>query len=842
MLGFFPVGSTPLGSNSPHQLLYATVAQTTGGVALYGELQFEAISVTLDLTVDSASLASEVSGVITGQQPGITLADSIGDINLIRSSSQIGSGPGWSGYWRLPAFTTEADPFGGNDAVSFPLSECTGSPTANAAGFLYQIPESQAPLVLGELTVGVWMRADAPTYVIFGKSDGYASVTVLVGTEWAFYSVTRNRTIDQISVGDRPRRFQVYLRRDLGTNGDLPPSSRVYFSHPQTNHGPVPLDYVRTANGVASPTAFVAQAAVNANLLLDSGAALSTGSAHVSHEARVERFTGSVGQNLSAQTGIVATLQSGTLDGIGYTLEGLNVFTGYFDVTLGAVSPGTVKNILPYSDAFLTGAGIANYQEPVLATPAPGPGPNGEGSVTRFVRSSTSVGRTYYGRVIAKPASPKDYAFSVAAKYVNSRYLSMRVQGGYPSRVDLIVDLLTDTVVSFGPTANFGPASYFLERIDEWLRVHVLLTTDSASTVGFYVSTSNSPIQIDGFDTSVGTEVHIANYMVSESRGIFPFVATNGTSLEVAFENTAQTVVGLTLDKDTGQPAFVSIGYASTDVTVDASTGAVSINADAKPTVTVTVIGSTNPATSQAAGGTPVDARVQKSTGAASPSTTGQVTPSATFNKSASPATALASGGPLGQSVVEGTLGSVSVIALGAAPLSVDFAVTTTSPVMNALLQISIVGQGAASSLPVEILAEAGPLVIAALEQGASAAQIVSEAAPVVNAALTLQAGAIGRSIVGEPVVAASLGEELADTIINALLENVISAASIKALSSLTHNAVGAAVVTSSVATHTQAVEINFMVYRIVRRVLMTPRTLRTSTEKPLADFTPTYS
>lgn len=222
--------------------------------------------------------------------------------------------------------------------------------------------------------------------------------------------------------------------------------------------------------------------------------------------------------------------------------------------------------------------------------------------------------------------------------------------------------------------------------------------------------------------------------------------------------NTAQTVVGLTLDKETGQPAFVSIGYASTDVTVDAETGAVSINADAKPVVTITVINSTNPATSQAVGGASVDARVQKSTDSASPNAVGQITPSATFSKSASPAISQSTGGPLGQSTVEGTLGSVSVISQGSAPLAAAFTLTTTSPVMNALL------------------------------------------------------------------------------------ESAISAASIKALSSLIHNAVGAAVVTSSVVTQTQAAEIESMLYRVFRRILMTPRTLRASTEKPMADYTPTYS
>lgn len=158
-------------------------------------------------------------------------------VNLIPNSANIG-GAGWSGWWKLPAYTSgEVDPFGGNTAVSYPLSECTGSAENNAAGFIANTTPTE-----GAFVPSVWLKGDAPMEVVLRVRGGNAWQIFTITTEWQRYWFA-----SPASSSSFPGRIiQIELRYSGDVNGILPPETRLFVACPQTSFGTELLDYVPT--------------------------------------------------------------------------------------------------------------------------------------------------------------------------------------------------------------------------------------------------------------------------------------------------------------------------------------------------------------------------------------------------------------------------------------------------------------------------------------------------------------------------------------------------------------------------------------------------------------------
>lgn len=162
-------------------------------------------------------------------------------VNLIPNSANIG-GSGWNGWWRLPAYTSGLlDPFGGDTAVSFPLSECTGSSANNSAGFIAYNGEP----IVGAFVPSVWLKGDQPMLVGLRVRGGNERQTFTVTTEWQRYWFAS----PQASSSFETRLMQIELSYYGTVNESLPPETRLYVACPQTTFGTELLDYVPTYGG-----------------------------------------------------------------------------------------------------------------------------------------------------------------------------------------------------------------------------------------------------------------------------------------------------------------------------------------------------------------------------------------------------------------------------------------------------------------------------------------------------------------------------------------------------------------------------------------------------------------
>lgn len=835
MLGFHTIGSTPLGSNSPYDLLYANAALETAGILLSGELKLAANAAYLELELDPATGSATAGAQIVGSVPNITLNDTTPvyeERNLIRttdfSSFQVSTGlerpTGWS---RAGSLNYENQGVGEDEHGKYWQVRIHGTATGTTHRLIFHpnttsgyIPSSVGDTFSGQFGVKLISHSGAVSSVVLSLASRSATNAQLQGfstsrtisllTTDGFFKFERTATFtheETASVGLEMRFGGIAI----GESADF--VLRIYT--PQLERGGIVTPFQETGpTAIPTTTAIYAETPVNANLLLDSGAALSLGAGEISTEARFEQTSGATFSTASVEAGIDAVLQSGALDPISYTLEGLNVFTGELDLTLSPVF-GRV-NIIPNSANIGGDTWQGWWKRPTYNSGETDPF-GGNTAVSYPLSECTGGPEADAAGFIAYAEEDFDNIDQVPSVWLKA-----------------------DVPMLVGLRARGGNSSQMFWVTTEWERYWF---ASPASGSSFPKRVIQIELSYSGGNAGLPPEARLYVACPQTNFGTEPldYVPTYNDGNTGPFA-IGQAVVGLTLDKTTGAPAFVSVGYAATDVIVDATTGLAYLASDAKPTISVIAIPTIGSATSTASVGATADARVQKGTDPVSHTAQAENTPSATFNKPSSPATILATGNSMGQGGLEGTLGNVSVVSVASAPLKIDAAITTTTPALNSLLQISVVGRGLASALPVEILAEAGSIINAALEMGADPAQIVSEVGLVIDVALDVLAGAAASTATAKPVVAGSLGEELADTVIVSLLEAVIGSALIKDLGALTHNAVGQTIVGVRLVTDTEAAELSSMVYRVVRRVLMTPRTLRVSTAKPMTDYTPVYS
>lgn len=831
MLGFHSLGSTPLGSNSPLDLLYASVSQTTEGVLLSMEAKVEANAAYLDLTLNDATSLSAGGSYIVGVNPNITLTDTtpvFTERNLIRTTdfSSFTTSTGIqrpTGWGRIGSLEYENQGVGEDEHGRYWQVRIFGTATASTQRLIFHVsPSFYVPAAPGDTFSGQFgakliSHGGAVSSVVLSVASRSAtngqleefsasrSVSLLVSQ--GFFKFERTGTFthpDTARVGLEMRLSGIVA----GETTDF--VIRIYT--PQLEYGSTVTPFQETGpTAIPSSTAIVAETPVNANLILNSGAALSTGTAEVAHDARLERDLGSAFSTGVAEIGVATSLGL-TLDAPSYTIEALNIFQGDLNVSLSGVY-GRV-NLIADSSNF--GGWSSWWKKPAYR----------EGDADPF--GGTEAISYPLSECTGGPSGEAAGFIAWADSDIEiDQTGSVWLRGDQPMWVGLSI------------RGSYGYAPFLITT--EWQRYHV--TSPGNPSQSFPTRLLQIQLSYSGDNAALPpeTRLYIAAPQTNYGSAPLDYVRTTGDGSTAPIA-VGQNIVGLTFDQTTGAAAFVSVSYVATDATVDQTTGLAILASQVSPTITLIAANSTGAATSQATVGASVQGQVNKSADAAQPNASASVAATGSFSQSSNPATVQASGGPLGQVALEGTLGNVSAVALATTPISTNLTITTTSPLLASLAQISIVGQGSVETLPVIILAEAGPVILAALESGLSAAQIVAVAGPVVDMALDVLTDAASLNADGEPVGTGSLGVELASVIVSALLDNVVQAASVRSLSDALHTALGTVTVTSTMVSATQAAEIESMLYRVVRRVLMTPRTLRASTEKPMAGFTPTYS
>ena len=172
-------------------------------------------------------------------------------------------------------------------------------------------------------------------------------------------------------------------------------------------------------------------------------------------------------------------------------------------------------NLLQYSERFDNDAWFKANSTTI--TPNTIAAPDGSITAETFNRNSTGTGNYLDSTSVSKNPAPITFTFSLFVKKNNAKYASLRLQGLYPSRADVVFDLDTGTVaVAANSTQNFSNARGSIQTSSSgWFRVAVTATSDSANSVKALISCSAEANQIDG-TSSVANSVYIWGAQLEE--------------------------------------------------------------------------------------------------------------------------------------------------------------------------------------------------------------------------------------------------------------------------------------------------------------------------------------
>ena len=154
-----------------------------------------------------------------------------------------------------------------------------------------------------------------------------------------------------------------------------------------------------------------------------------------------------------------------------------------------------------------------------------------DGSITADQLNRTSTGNSNYIRKdVSKGTSPVTYTASFYFKKDDARYVSIRLQGNYPSRADAVFDLDTGTV-STGPItfSDFsGSSATIVPVTDGWYRCSLTATTDSHAFVATLISCSAEDDFVDGQSTDINS-VYVWGTQLEEGSTATDYIPTTST-------------------------------------------------------------------------------------------------------------------------------------------------------------------------------------------------------------------------------------------------------------------------------------------------------------------------
>ena len=168
----------------------------------------------------------------------------------------------------------------------------------------------------------------------------------------------------------------------------------------------------------------------------------------------------------------------------------------------------TATNLLIWSEDFTNSAAwVPGPATPVIAgnqTAAP----DGTTTADKFTRASSAVSN-YVTQNYVKATSAITYTFSVYVKKSVGNYCSLRTQGLYPSRADVVFDIsvgnaTSGTIVSAaGATSSFtNPYASIVYVGLGWYRVSLTATSDTTVNYTCVISFSTQIAVVDGADSA----------------------------------------------------------------------------------------------------------------------------------------------------------------------------------------------------------------------------------------------------------------------------------------------------------------------------------------------------
>jgi hypothetical protein len=138
-----------------------------------------------------------------------------------------------------------------------------------------------------------------------------------------------------------------------------------------------------------------------------------------------------------------------------------------------------------------------------LATVTANTGSAPDGAITADTFTRTTTGPNYVTQNFTKAASAIQYTCSIFAKQSVGNFCAIRLQGTYPSRVDVVFNLSSGTIstaaTAFGSFT--GPSASITPYANGWYRLTVTGTSDATVGLVIHTSFSSNGAVIDGNDS-----------------------------------------------------------------------------------------------------------------------------------------------------------------------------------------------------------------------------------------------------------------------------------------------------------------------------------------------------
>jgi hypothetical protein len=165
--------------------------------------------------------------------------------------------------------------------------------------------------------------------------------------------------------------------------------------------------------------------------------------------------------------------------------------------SLGLLVEEQRTNLLPRSEEF-DNASWVKVGSTVTANAGAAP----DGATTADLLTRTTTGVSYATQTLTKAASIQ-YTWSVFVKQSAGNFCALRLQGTYPSRVDVVFNLSSSTISATATVfGNFtGPSASITPYVNGWYRLAVTATTDATTTAQVLVSFNSNGAVADGSDS-----------------------------------------------------------------------------------------------------------------------------------------------------------------------------------------------------------------------------------------------------------------------------------------------------------------------------------------------------
>lgn len=156
--------------------------------------------------------------------------------------------------------------------------------------------------------------------------------------------------------------------------------------------------------------------------------------------------------------------------------------------------------------------------------------PSGNNNAELWTRSSTA--NAFVGQTISKAASALTYTMSVYAKKKVGNYLAIRMQGTYPARCDMVVNLSTGTISTAATATTFtNPAGKIQDAGNGWYRISITGTTDTTASVTMYLSFNSGGGTLDTVDTASNSAGYLWGAQIEESPFATSYIPTTTASV-----------------------------------------------------------------------------------------------------------------------------------------------------------------------------------------------------------------------------------------------------------------------------------------------------------------------